>query len=326
MDVLGIDLAKLSFDATLLLQTGSSHSASFPNTPEGFLQLATWLREHNVSSLHACMEATNIYWQALARWVHAQGYSVSVVNPARIKGYAMATMQRNKTDKLDSAIIASFCAKHQPSLWQPASQEQQRLRALIRHRDDLLQTQLQQQNRLRDTTDELVRSSLESLLKAIASQLETVQEQIKQQLRLQESFQTNLALLTSIVGIGAVTAAKLLAEFADLEQYASAKAAAADAGLTPSHYESGTSVRRRSKLSKMGKAGIRAALYWPAITAMRRCPAIKAFAQRLAARGKPKMVIICAVMRKLVHICYGVLKHQTPYDPAKAFGHTTPAT
>ena len=128
------------------------------------------------------------------------------------------------------------------------------------------------------------------------------------------------------MGIGAVTAAKLLAEFADLDQYQSAKAAAADAGLTPSHYESGTSVRRRSKLSKMGKAGIRAALYWPAITAMTRCPSIKAFAERLAARGKPKKVIICAVMRKLVHICYGVLKHQTPYDPAKAVGRTAPAT
>ncbi len=153
-----------------------------------------------------------------------------------------------------------------------------------------------------------------------------VQEQITHQLRAQANFATKLALLTSIVGIGAVTAAKLLAEFADLEQYESAKAAAADAGLTPSHYESGTSVRRRAKLSKMGKSGIRAALYWPAITAIRRCPAIKAFAQRLAARGKPKMVIIGAVMRKLVHICYGVLKHQTPYDPAKAFGHTTPAT
>ena len=326
MDVLGSDLAKLSFDATLLLQTGSSHYAAFPNTPEGFEQLATWLRAHNVSRLHACMEATFIYWQALASWLHAQGYSVSVVNPARIKGYAIATMQRNKTDKLARAISASCCAKHQPSRWQPASQEQQRLRALTRHRDDLLQTQLQQRKRLRDTTDELVRSSLESLLTAIASQLSTVQEQITQQLREQERFQTNLALLTSSVGIGAVTAAKLLSEFADLDQYASAKAAAADAGLTRSHYESGTSVRRRSKRSKIGKAGKRAALYWPAITAMRCCPAIKAFGQRLAARGKPKMVIIGAVLRKLVHICYGVLKHQTPYDPAKAFGHTTPAT
>src|SRR5215212_5910138 len=159
MDVLGIDLAKLSFDATLLLQTGSSHYASFPNTPEGFLQLATWLKQHTVSSLHACMEATNIYWQALASWLHAQGYSVSVVNPARIKGYAMATMQRNKTDKLASAVIAAFCKTHHPTAWQPLSEAHKRLRALTRQREDLLQTRLQQQNRLRDTTDTLVLAS-----------------------------------------------------------------------------------------------------------------------------------------------------------------------
>jgi transposase len=163
-------------------------------------------------------------------------------------------------------------------------------------------------------------------LKTIASELAAVERQIKEQLASQTTMQTNLSLLTSIVGIGVVTAAKLLAEFAELEQYESAKAAAADAGLTPSHYESGTSVRRRPKLSKMGKAGIRAALYWPAITAMTRCPSIKAFADRLAKRGKPKKVIIGAVMRKLVHICYGVLKHQTPYDPAKAVGPISSAT
>jgi transposase len=314
MDVLGIDLAKESFDATLLTSTGAQHYSSFSNSAEGFTQLQAWLGEHGVSELHACMEATNIYWEALATFLHAHGYTVSVVNPARIKGYAQATMQRNKTDK------------HQPSAWEPQSEEQRRLRALVRWRDDLLHTQLQQQNRLRDTTDALVKRSLETLLKTIASELAAVERQIKEQLATQTTMRSNLTLLTSIVGIGAVTAAKLLSEFAELEQYSSAKAAAADAGLTPSHYESGTSVRRRPKLSKMGKAGIRAALYWPAITAMTRCPSIKAFAERLAARGKPKKVIIGAVMRKLVHICYGVLKHQTPYDPAKAVSRTTPAT
>jgi transposase len=326
MDVLGIDLAKESFDATLLTSTGAQHYSSFSNSAEGFTQLQAWLGEHGVSELHACMEATNIYWEALATFLHAHGYTVSVVNPARIKGYAQATMQRNKTDKLDSSVIASFCAKHQPSAWEPQSEEQRRLRALVRWRDDLLHTQLQQQNRLRDTSDALVKRSLETVLKTIASELAAIERQIKEQLASQTTMRTNLALLTSIVGIGSVTAAKLLSEFAELEQYSSAKAAAADAGLTPSHYESGTSVRRRPKLSKMGKAGIRAALYWPAITAMTRCPSIKAFAERLAARGKPKKVIIGAVMRKLVHICYGVLKHQTPYDPAKAVSRTTPAT
>lgn len=326
MDVLGIDLAKLTFDATLLTATGASHSASFPNTPDDFTQLHAWLLQQNVTTLHACMEATNIYWEALSTWLYAHDDTVSVVNPARIKGYAQATMQRNKTDKLDSAVIASFCAQHHPNAWKPAQEEQRRLRALVRHRDDLLQTQLQQQNRLRDTTDALVKISLGTLLQAIATELAAVDRQIKEHLAAQTTMQTNLTLLTSIVGIGAVTAATLLAEFADLDQDESAKAAAADAGLTPSQYESGTSVRRRPRMSKRGKARIRAALYWPAITAMTRCPAIKSFAERLAARGKEKKVIIGAVMRKLVHICYGVLKHQPPYDPAKAFGHTVPAT
>lgn len=326
MDTLGIDIAKRTFDATLRTTSGTQHYASFSNSAAGFTQLQAWLAQHNRTTLHACMEATNIYWQALATWLHAHGYSVSVVNPARIKDYAQASMQRNKTDKLDSALIAACCAKHQPAAWQPASEQPQRLRALIRYRDDLLQIQLQQQNRLRDTTDALVKASLQTLLKAIASELAALERRIKEQVAAQQSLQTNLSLLTSIVGIGAVTAAKLLCAFSDLEHYATAKAAAADAGRTPSHYASGTSVRRRPRMSKQGKAGIRAALYWPAITAMTRCPAFKAFADRLAARGKPKKVIIGAVMRKLVHICYGVLKHQPLYDPAKVTTRATPTT
>ncbi len=326
MDVLGIDLAKLTFDATLLTESGQQHYQSFPNTSEGFSQLQTWFTQHGVTQLHACMEATNIYYEALATFLYAAGHIVSVVNPARIKGYAQATMQRNKTDKLDSAVIAFFCRTHRPNAWQPLSDEHRRLRALVRHREDLLQTQLQQQNRLRDTTDSLVVASLQTVLETLGSQLKAVEQAIKEHLAAHAELRANLELLTTIVGIGVITAAKLLAEFGDIETYESAKAAAADAGLTPSHFESGTSVRRRPRLSKMGKAGIRGALYWPAITAMRRCAGCKAYAERLAARGKAKKVIICAVMRKLVHIIYGVLKHRTPYDPGKVFGPIATST
>jgi transposase len=326
MDVVGIDLAKLTFDATLLLSAGTPHYQSFPNTPTGFTQLGTWLNGHGVSQAHLCMEATNIYWEALAAWGHAQGHTVSVVNPARIKGHALATMQRNKTDKLDSAVIADFCAKHQPEAWEPLSEEHRHLRALMRHRDDLVQMELQQKNRLRDTTDTLVRTSLEAVLEVIATQMKDVERRITAHLKAQAELAADLALLTSVVGIGALTAAKVLAEMPDLAHYGSAKAAAADTGVTPSHFQSGTSVRRRPRMSKLGKAGLRAALYWPAITAMTRCPGFKAFADALAKRGKPKKVIIGAVMRKLMHVMYGVLKHRTPYDRAKAFGRTTPAT
>lgn len=326
MDILGIDLAKLTFDVTLLTSTNGQHYHSFPNTPEGFHALEAWLKHHGVSSLHACMEATNIYWEALAAFLYQRGYTVSVVNPARIKGYALATMQRNKTDKLDSAVIAAFCAKLRPSAWQPLSEAHTRLRALTRHRDDLLQTRLQQQHRLRDCTDTLVQASLQVVLDTIVKQVEAVERAIAEHVAAHEELRSNLELLTAIVGIGLVTAAKLLSEFGEIAQYESAKALAADAGLTPSHFESGTSVRRRARLSKVGKAGIRAALYFPALTAMRWCEGFKAFAQRLAARGKPKKLIIGAVMRKLVHIVYGVLKHRTPYDPAKVLGQMEATT
>src|ERR671916_992866 len=191
MDVLGIDLAKLTFDATLLTTSGEQHYQSFPNTPEGFTQLQTWLAQQGVTQLHACMEATNISYEALATFLHAQGHTVSVVNPARIKGYAQATMQRNKTDKLDSAVIASFCRTHRPKAWQPRSDEHRRLRALVRHRDDLLQTQLQQTNRLRDTTDTLVRASLEAVAEVVARQLEAVERAIKEHLAAHEALRTN---------------------------------------------------------------------------------------------------------------------------------------
>lgn len=326
MDVVGIDLAKLTFDATLLSTSGAQHHHTFANTPAGFTQFATWLRRYKVSQAHLCMEATNIYWEALAAWGHAQGHTLSVVNPARIKGHALATMQRNKTDKLDSAVIADFCRTHRPEAWEPMSDAHRHLRALMRHRDDLLQTQLQQQNRLRDTTDKLVRASLEAVLKMLALQLKEIERSIEQHIAAQAELAKDLALLTSVVGIGALTAAKVLAEMPNLAAYASAKAAAADTGVTPSHYLSGTSVRRRPRMSKVGKAELRAALYFPAMTAIRWCPGFKAFAEALAKRGKAKKVIIGAVMRKLMHVMYGVLKHRTPYDPAKAFGRMAPPT
>jgi transposase len=326
MHVLGIDLAKLTFDATLLTDDDQQHYHSFPNTPDGFSQLQSWLTQHGVTHVHACMQATNTYFEALATFLHAQGHIVSVVNPARIKGYAQATMQRNKTDKLDSAVSAFFCRTQHPKAWQPLSESQHRLRALVRHRDDLLQTKLQQKNRLRDTSDSMVKASLEAVGEVLDKQLGAVERAIKEHLAADSELRETMELLTSITGIGLITAAKLLAELGEIEQYESAKAVAADVGVTPSQFESGTSVRRRARMSKMGKAGLRAALYWPAITAMMQCPGCKGYAERLTARGKAKKVVIGAVMRKLVHIVYGVLKHRTRYDPSKVFGRTATST
>lgn len=312
---LGIDLSKRYFDATLRNAAGQRWYRQFSNDAAGIQALLDWLAQQPGAGLHACMEATNLYWEEVAQALHEQGYTVSVVNPARIKGFAMSQLRRNKTDKQDSEVIAAFCAAVQPSAWQPPTAGQRKLRSLERYADDLKQTLTQQKNRLTNSKDADVQRSLQRLIDQIQQELQQVQAQIEQQIAEQDSLQTNKALLTSISGIGTQVAHKLLAEFYDLPTYASARSAAADAGLTPAHHESGDSVRRKPRLSKVGKAALRSILFLPAISAMRFNPVVKALADRLHARGKPKMVIIAAAMRKLIHLAYGVLKHQTPFDP-----------
>lgn len=326
MHMLGIDIAKATFDATLLPPTGEMQYQSFANTPAGYDDLQQWLTTHGVRQLHACMEATNVYWEALAELLYTQGFTVSVVNPARIKGYAQAELQRTKTDKLDSHTIAMFCRRHQPTAWQPPSAVKRQLRNLVRHRDDLLHTKLQQQNRLRDTKDSIIRQSLETVLTTVQTQIDTIDATIKAHIAAHAELRTNAALLKTIKGLGVVTIAKLLAELAPIDQYESAQEVAADVGVTPRHHQSGTSVKRRPHMCKIGKAHLRAALYLPAITAMTHNAELKAFAARLAARGTASKAIIGAVMRKLLHIVYGVLKHQTPYDPTKVLGPTAAKT
>ena len=326
MHILGIDVAKQTLAVTLLTPTGEQHQTTCANSPAGFAALHAWLQSHDVTTLHACMEATNVYWEAIATWLHAHGATVSVVNPARIAGFAKAIMQRTKTDPQDSLVIARFCQQHQPTAWAPSRAEQRQLRDLVRLRHDLIQSREPHQNRLTDATNAVVTQVLQQVVTMLETESATVERMIDEHLAAQRTIQTQVQLLTSVKGIGVVTATLMLAEMTDLAQYRSAKSAAADVGVTPSQYESGTSVRRRPRMSNVGKADLRAALYFPAMTAMRWCPAMKAFADRLAARGKPKKVIIGAVMRKLVHICYGILKHQTPYDPAKVSPHAHPPT
>lgn len=313
---LGIDLSKRYFDATLRVPKGEKVHGQFENNAAGFKVLATWLKKHKAKVVHACMEATNIYWEALAAFLHAAGHRVSVVNPARIKGFAMSQLRRNKTDKQDSDVIVDFCYASNPDAWTPPSPTQQKLRALVRHRDGLLKTLTQEKNRVADCQDEDVRASLQRIIEALQHELDRLEEQITQFIAQDETLREQKELLLSIKGFGPVVTHKLLAEMPDLAAYADAHAAAADAGVTPAHFESGDTVRRKAKMSKVGKASLRGALYFPAITAMRFNPIVKALVQRLEQRHKPWKVILGAAMRKLLHLAYGVLKNKTPFDPA----------
>lgn len=319
---LGIDLSKAYFDVTLLKATGEQAPARFENRPAGHGQLWKWLKEHGARQAAVCMEATNTYWEAMTEYLHNKGYQVSVVNPARIKGYAMSQLRRSKTDKLDSAVIADFCRSCALKagaaalrVWTPPSPEQRQLRHLVRQRHTLVETLTQQKNRLGDCQDETAKACWQRLITFLKAEIAQVDQALAQHIAHHPDLQKNCDLLCSIKGFGLIAAATLMAEMPDLEAYKDAAAVAADAGVTPAHYESGDTVRRKPRMSKIGKTSLRGILYMPAITAMRSNPLIQRFAERLRQKGKPSKLIIVAVMRKLLHLAYGVLKHQKPFDP-----------
>lgn len=317
MNILGIDIAKKKFDVYLLFDQQSQQNV-FSNNPDGFNQLHQWLGQQGVTDLHACMEATGIYYEALAEYLVRQGYTVSVVNPWQIKAYADSKLRRHKTDRLDARLIADFCQKEQPRAWQPLTPAERTLQALVRHLDSLTDTRQQQLNRRESSRDDLVSASLARVVTQLTAEIEQVRQQIQDHLDQHPDLKHKQELLASIPGIGQQTATALLAEMPDLADYPSAKHAAADAGLTPAERSSGSSVRGQPHLSKIGNPRVRKLLYFPALAAMRYNPFIQALRQRLLALGKAKMVVVGAAMRKLLHLAYGVLKHNSPFDPAYA--------
>ena len=321
---LGIDIAKRTIEVALVSGEKLRHN-TFENAPAGFDALTAWLTRQGVAYCHAVMEATGTYGEDLALYLYQAGHRVSVVNPARIKAFGQSELQRNKNDRMDATCIARFAVAHAPEAWTPPPEELRQLQGLVRHLDDLIAQHSQWQQRLTESRPvPAVQVSLQTLLAAVEAQRQQVQQQICDHIARHPELARQQALLTSIPGIGEVTATRLLAEMAPLGRFQSARQAAAYTGLTPQHHESGSSVRGRSRLSKIGNARVRKALYWPAIAALRSNPLIRAFGQRLRARGKATMVVIGAAMRKLVHLAYGVLKTGKPFDQQHVMGAVPP--
>lgn len=313
----GVDVSKKKLDVTLLYDE-KKRRKRVNNSEAGIKKLQVWLEKRTEGEMHICMESTSVYWEELAEMMEEAGYDVSVVNPVRIKGHAMSQLRRSKTDPLDGDVIADFCRTQQPELWVPPTAVQKKLRALVRHLEALKKSRTQQRNRLSTSREEAVQSSLKTLLATIEEEIEQVQQQIHDLLDQHPDLKERQQLLQSITGFGEKTATHILAEMYDLHTYTNAKAAAADAGVTASHYQSGSSVRQRSKISRMGKAAIRSALYFPAQTAMRHNPLVQQLVRRFRSRGKPYGIILVAAMRKLMHIAFGVLKNKQPFDPKYA--------
>lgn len=315
LPVLGIDVAKLKFNVCLIREDGRLRHRVFANTASGFTQLLDWLKKNHVAQVHACLEATGTYSEALATYLSDGGQLVSVVNPAATKAYAGAQLSRTKTDKVDAELIARFCQTQRPQLWAPAPPEVRALQALVRRLDSLIEMHTMESNRLSSgvSTAE-VKLSIESLISHLEEQIKRTEKLIGKHINNHPQLKADRDLLLSIPGLGEATVARLMSEI-NFHHYESARQVAAFAGLVPRLRESGKSVRAHARLSKMGTPRIRRSLYFPAITALRCNPVIKEWASGLRQRGKCEMQIIGAVMRKLIHLAFGVLKSGRPYDP-----------
>jgi transposase len=314
---IGIDIAKLTFDACLIRPQGKPQKKSFPNTSEGFAKLMRWVTHLAADATsHFCMEATGSYYEALAIFLTEADQRVSVINPHRTHHAAKASGAGNKTDPAEAQLLAEYCRKENPPLWRRATPEVRTLVAMLRRLQALKEHLVQEQNRLGDPSvfgQPLVIASLEKSIAFMEAEKATLLKQIKEQIKKHPDLKLDFQLLTSIPGIGQLTAAWILAELPDVRLIPSAQSAAAYSGLAPSEYRSGKSVHRETHLSKRGNVHLRRALYWPAITASRHNPAVKSLYDRLLARGKCRMAAIGAAMRKLLMIAYGVLKNRKEF-------------
>lgn len=320
---IGIDVAKTSLMVHVVWVDEQAEAAvreqhaelSVSNDPTGFSQIQQWLKQRGIKTGSVCMEATGVYSDDVALFLQRQRYSVSVVNPLQIKAYAESQLRRHKTDAHDAAIIADFCRTQQPPLWTPPSPARLELRALVRRLDDLQTALTQEHNRLSVTRSASVQADVRAHITFLDNRIAALKQQIQDHIDSDPELKAQQDLLNSIPGIGDLTSGRLLAELGDIRAFESVEALVAFVGLDPSQFESGSSVKRKTHISRKGNARIRAWLYLPAIQAKRWNPLMQPLVQRLTLRGLTKKQITVAVMRKLLHLVYGILKSRQPFDP-----------
>lgn len=313
---LGIDVAKAKLDCALRMPDGKYRNKVVENNIKGFQILCEWLIKHGAGptvSIHVCMEATGVYWEAAAEYLSAQAMVISVVNPAQIKAFGASRMVRTKTDKVDARLIAEFCFERSPEPWLAPSLAEQTLRAMVLRLEALQNMRTQESNRLEVARD-AVKTGIESHLAWLDVEIKGLIVSIRDHMDGDPDLKNKQELLDSIPGLGERTIAILLSFYANLDRFGNARQAVAFAGVDPRHHESGSSVKGKPRMSKMGHAFLRKALYMPAMVTLYRTDWGKQFRNRLAASGKPPKLIIGAMMRKLIHVAFGVLKSGKIFD------------
>ena len=318
---LGIDISKDKFDVCILKEDGSLRTQAFKNTGSGFKKLGYLIKKENI--VYAGLESTGVYGENLCQFLYDKGYKVFLLNPSQTHYYAKCMMKRTKTDQCDSKNIAQFIDLHKDelNLWKPKPQDSKIVQKLFKCVSNLKEDRLRVLGRIEASSfgsENKRDSDLKIYLKQqkwIEKQIEEVIEQIEKLIQNSEYLKKKYDLLQSIPYVGRITSLGLIAHLPDLENFKCAKKIVAYAGLNPAIRESGSSVKKKSTISKTGNKELRKILYMSSLSLKNKEKSFKSFVERLTEKGKKPKVIVVAVMHKLLRIIFGVLKKGIPFNP-----------
>lgn len=325
MKYLGMDVSKDKLDCCLLRDAADTRRKTkvVANSPAGLATFLSFVEKEGIppDELHVIMEGTGVYHQLAAEMLCDVGMTVSIANPAQVKDFGRGMAVRTKNDMKDSFVLARYGALLKPVAWTPPPPAARRLQAYIAREDAIKKDIEREQNRMEKSVigraPEDVLTSIEETIGFLTAQLKAIRKKIDSHIDNNPDLKDDMKLLTSIPGVGPATGHHMLSVM-HTHQFRSAEQFAAYLGLVPIERQSGTSLHARPRLSKAGPTRMRAALYMPAVSALQWNPHIRALKERLAAKGKPPMAIVGAAMRKLVHLCFGVLKTRKKYSPEHA--------
>ncbi len=318
----GVDVSQRGLDAESATDTGAVSTARFDNTEAGHRALCAWITKGGTAA-QVVLEATGLYSLDVALALHrAKHIGVMVANPRVIKDFRGALLQRACTDASAATVLRHFAQRMEFVAWTPPRPAVLELRALARRLEALTAMQTQEKNRLHAASvsaegSALVRTDLETHLAHLHERIGAVQQQATAVVTGDPALAKAHRQLCSIKGVGPLSAIALLAELACLPAELTVRQWVAYAGLDPRPVQSGTSVFAAPHISKLGNVRLRRALFMPALVAVRWNEPVRRFAAELRAKGKAELVILVAVMRKLLHAIYGMLRTGTEFDPLK---------
>lgn len=308
--VVGIDVSKDKVDACI---RAPALRQTLPNTAQGHRKLVGWLRKHQANK--AVMEASGGYERVWARVLREAGIEVRIVDPKRVRSFALSAGRLAKNDAIDAEMIAWFAETFSEAPSQTHDAAHEELQALVKARLGLIDFRMRLESQSEHAALGLVQKAHAHVLKSLASEIAKLEAAISAKIKSTPDFAERAEIIESVPGLAETSSANLVAGMPELGQV-SDEIAAALIGVAP--YDDDSGKRRGQRNIKGGRRWVRNAIYMPCVgAATHNNPVLKAYYQRLIAKGKEPKVALVACMRKLIIILNTMIARRQKWDPSR---------